>query len=297
MRGGRQHAAWHRGPNAGESFPLPPQRSPTPCWASPPRRTPLVPACPGCPRGAARCPVPVRGSSPQLCQRLAGPQTRGHTSRPAPAALSAAHSRSDGREQRRQTRVPPRRQPPSPKRAALPLRRARTELAHLCPWSSGTRQAPGPSGPWPEDPRGPMPSARPRASPAARLPARLVAGLAAARPSPAWPRRGLREPESPAGRGRASAGWGGGRLLPPRRRCAVRGGQRSLAERAGMGAGAPRSPRCGAGGWRGGKRGGPVPAFPSWLWGESKAAPWIGSTSERRPHAQPRGAPQTTLWG
>lgn len=87
--------------------------------------------------------------------------------------------------------------------------------AHLQPWSTGTRQAPEPWGLWPRAPRGPMPCTRLKRGRAAS-PAR--AGLAAARPSPAQPcvaPPGLREPESPAGRGRASAGWGSGCLRPP----------------------------------------------------------------------------------
>jgi len=117
--------------------------------------------------------------------------------------------------------------PPRPQRAALPLRPARTGLAHLHPWSIDPRPVPGPGGLRPEDPGEAIP----------KLPARLVAGLAGTQPSPAWPRRGWREPESPAGRGRASAGRGCGRPLPPRCFAAPRRRQQSLAEGAGMGAG------------------------------------------------------------
>lgn len=168
------------------------------------------------------CPKSLRAHPHQgfLCplhQLSERPQNGGDTQgKPLLAALYAADARSTGEEPRLQNLTVPR--TPLPLATASPAGgitslAGEDRAAHLPRWSTGTGQAAEPRGLWPRVSRGPMPRIRLQRGRAARLPARLLLQPGPAQPCLAPP--ALREPESPAGRGRAPAGWGSGCLRPP----------------------------------------------------------------------------------
>lgn len=211
--GGAQRIELCTASDVGESFP-PCHHSPNDGGAGPLARQILSTGVSGCTCLEPRGPRPV----PSL---RAGPKNRGESAQPPPSPPPHPSQlflqlllETPGVERCLKSRSVPGTHHGCPQRVTFTSPTARTEPAHLCPCSIGAQRVPGPGGLRLGDPRGSMPSTRPRSGRAARLRARLVAGLVVAQPSPAWPRQGLWEPESPAGRGRASAGWGRRRLLP-----------------------------------------------------------------------------------